>query len=323
VCEVTPQDLVGRPGVINQVCITFGIFLESCLALLQGSQGFAFYFCLIPNLFPLIAILGMKTWLKFESPVYLWVSHRKACAANVIRRLAGERVDISSGQPSEYPQSVIESTSSQGSTLLLKNPLVQRILVLTMALSVMQQFTGINYALVFSVNSATYAEEDLARVILSGCAVLFSLATVFFIDCTLYTDFSRLTLLKVGAVGMFACNVVILSIWDSYDKSYLTFVFLFFFETSIGPVMWLYISELASPISMGIATACNWLGVLLISLISLVNNDDFDRAMYGVYCLDCILVRTPQIVVFARYFLIETSSRDSRDIESRMLSPLK
>jgi hypothetical protein len=90
VAEITPHDYKGRPGAVNQTFITLGIFLESCMELLIDQQGFAFYLCLFPNLFTLAAVLGMWTYVKFESPVYLWVTNRKHEAMRVIKRLANE-----------------------------------------------------------------------------------------------------------------------------------------------------------------------------------------------------------------------------------------
>lgn len=91
---------------------------------------------------------------------------------------------------------------------------------------------------------------------------------------------------------MFICNALILGVWDSLQEvSYISIVYLFFFEISIGPVMWLYISELATPVNMGISTSINWLGVLLIALISKSTSPVLRRAMYGAYCFDCVLVR--------------------------------
>lgn len=67
---------------------------------------------------------------------------------------------------------------------LMTNPVVRKILFLTMALSIMQQFTGVNDVLVFSVKSFSHnLEVKYARVLLCGCASLFAFASVFFIDC--------------------------------------------------------------------------------------------------------------------------------------------
>lgn len=175
---------------------------------------------------------------------------------------------------------------------MMNNSVVRKILFLTMALSIMQQFTGINNVLVFSVKSfSQQLEVKYARVFLSGLASLFAFISIFFIDCKPHSGYKRLTLLKVGALGMLGCNLVILAIWNSYmEVWYLSIAFLFFFEASVGSVMWLYISELTSPVNMGISTACNWAGVLMISLISYYDDDTFRRVIWGLYCADCFMV---------------------------------
>jgi hypothetical protein len=70
---------------------------------------------------------------------------------------------------------------------------------------------------------------------------------------------------------------------------------------------------------MGISTACNWAGVLLISLISLSSNDVFRRVLWGVYCLDCVMVRLTQIFLLARFMLIETQSVSNDEITRRLM----
>jgi hypothetical protein len=150
---------------------------------------------------------------------------------------------------------------------------------------------------------------------------LFAFASIFFIDYKPHSGYKRLTLLKVGALGMLGCNLAILAIWDSYmEVWYLSIVFLLFFEASVGPVMWLYISELTYPVNMGISTACNWAGVLMISLISYYHDDTFRRVIWGLYCLDCFMVRLTQIFILAKFMLVETHSVSNDEI-ARTLMP--
>lgn len=293
------------------------------MALFEGTAGFSYYFVLFPCAFSLISVAGMWTCLRYESPVYLWLTNRKEAANRVMKQLANESVGsytVKRNQDlTENEQSVVSVDKQNTTTELLNNPFVRRILLFTMALSLMQQFTGINDVLIFSVESvSSEIPFKYAKILFSGCAFLFSFMTIFFIDRKPYPGVNRLTLLKVGAVGMFVCNVLILSVWHTVTEiSYLSIVFLLFFETSIGPVMWLYISELATPVNMGISTSANWFGVLLIAMISGSNNEDLRRCMYGVYCLDCILVRTRQVFVLAQWFLIETLSVTNQDLEKR------
>jgi hypothetical protein len=152
-----------------------------------------------------------------------------------------------------------------------------------MAVSFMQQLTGVNDISVFSSSFVSQVPSRLAQMMLNGLALVFTSMMILLIDREVYLGCRRLTLLKVGAVGMFVCNLLVVSLWDQYfDMSYVSIVFLLFFETSIGPVMWLYISELGTPRSMGVSTACNWLGLLIVSLVSLANNQLCRRVMYGV-----------------------------------------
>mmetsp|Transcript_15561 Transcript_15561/g.28243 ORF Transcript_15561/g.28243 Transcript_15561/m.28243 type:complete len:443 (-) Transcript_15561:186-1514(-) len=314
--EITPREYVGRPAVINQTFITLGLFAAACMSKL--SDDFYYFIILFPNFFSILGVVGMWTVFKYESPVYLWMTNRKDAAVKLIKKLANDSI-MSAAEISEKEPSVIESERLNSTTELIRNPLVRRILLLTMTLSFFQQFTGINDILVYSELELL---NDYTSIVLLGVGTVSAFITIYFID-----RLKRLTLLKIGAVGMFLADILILVIWNKQVESYLAIVFIIFFETSIGPVMWLYISELASPVSMGISTACNWAGVLAISLLSSISanishdtSENMRRGMYGVYCADCIFVLYSQIFVLAQFYLIETHDVALQDLERKFLS---
>jgi MFS family permease len=312
VSEVTPPHYVGKPGAINQTFITLGIFIQSVIALLADRPGFEYFLCLAPDLFTLTSSLAMWTCLNYESPVYLWTSNQKEAALRTIRRLANEPED--SFKAPDWSMSEIKDTTTVSETEK-KSQLIRKVLLRTMALSFMQQLTGINDILLLSPALINQLPSSLAQVMLKGCAVLFASLMILFIDCKVNLGCRRLTLLKVGAVGMFVCNLSVVSLWDQYfNMSYVSIAFLLFFEISIGPVMWLYISQLGTPRSMGVSTACNWLGLLIMSLVSLADNQVSRRVMYGVYCMSCI-----GIFVLAQFFLVETLKSDIHDIEHNLM----
>lgn len=268
------------------------------MILLEGTPGFSYLVTLLPNVFSLASVVGMWTCLRHESPIYLWVTGHKDEAVQLIRKLAGESL-LSESERSSIMKSdsILNSHSSigpNGTVELLKNSVFRRILLLTMTLSFLQQFTGINDILVYSgENIGTNLAGKFGETMLLGFACACSALMIIFIDRRDYVGFKRLTLLKVGAVGMFVCNALILGLWNDYPEVwYLNIPFVFFFEISLGPVMWLYISELAAPVSMGISTSCNWLGVLFINFGSVSDDPNLRRSMFGVYCLGCVFVRS-------------------------------
>ena len=84
--------------------------------------------------------------------------------------------------------------------------------------------------------------------------------------------YGRRILLIIGYIGMFASEVLtgILALTDvaMYAQIALIFVFIIFFELSVGPLMWLYAGEIMTDKGMGVASMVNWTVVIIVSAVS-------------------------------------------------------
>jgi MFS family permease len=86
-----------------------------------------------------------------------------------------------------------------------------------------------------------------------------TLISLFFVD-----KIGRRLLFLVGAAGMMGCNFLmgLLSLLNQavIAQIVLIGIFLVFFESSIGPVLWIYGSEISTAKGMSIILLTNWIG---------------------------------------------------------------
>jgi SP family sugar porter-like MFS transporter len=102
-------------------------------------------------------------------------------------------------------------------------------------------------------------------------------------------------MLLQGTAGMCVCNVLtgFFSYTDSNPWLIVTFilVFLCFFESSLGTVLWIYLSETMVDQAVGIAVALNWVvagivvGTLLFFVSPSVLNVYGTFFLYGALCV--------------------------------------
>ena len=114
----------------------------------------------------------------------------------------------------------------------------------------------------------------------------------------LLEHFGRVTLIKVSGFIMGA-TLIMLSLGDfclqNDEKSYLVmfiFIFVIMFEYSIGPIAWLYMSEIMVDKGVAIGTTINWFMVIIVTLITPIVLDNTNYHLisymfifYGVFCV--------------------------------------
>ena len=88
------------------------------------------------------------------------------------------------------------------------------------------------------------------------------------VDSNIYTEFGRKPVMIQGAIGMTLC-MILLGICTRYDLSpYLQLaiilVFIAFFESSLGPLLFIYMGEIMTDKGISIALGVSWIGGSLI-----------------------------------------------------------
>lgn len=128
----------------------------------------------------------------------------------------------------------------------------------------------------------------------------------------------RRTILIYGSAlsGAFQLGLAILSKIDNKDISFISVIFIFCyylaFNFSLGPIVWLYCSEILPEKGISIATMCNWIGATIIVLIL----PYFDALwvlfiFYAAICFAC--------VAFTIFFVNETKGKSKMEIANMYL----
>ncbi len=257
------------------------------------------------------------------SPRWLMIKNRKEDAGKVLTRLIGSEQEVQK-EIIEIRKSLSEN-KKQGYALLFAKGM-GFVLFLGIMLSVFQQITGINAILYYGAeifsNALGYGPEDALKqqLWLGTVNLIFTFVAIFTVD-----KWGRKPLLIMGTIGMFVgLSVLGLSIYlqqMGVISLIAILVFIGSFALSLGPVVWVLLSEIfpnnIRSIAMSIAVAAQWLfnGIVAYSFPvinkSNINTEDFNGSLsYFLFAAMCIAT-----ILFVWKFVPETKGKSLEQIE--------
>lgn len=281
--EIVPQEIKGKLGSLVQFFITFGIFFAFtlCVALPVyklnsddnklwiGIYGFP----VVPSIIQLIFYWFVY---KQDTPKWLFDSHRTNDLENVLKTIYIQDWEVylakieGSGQVKGETQ---ENANNPGYSALFNIKKYRKPLVLACLLSILQQLSGINTFIFYSTSiyQQITGTKNFANVFTAGLGLFNMLSTMF---CLLFIEkYGRKVMLMQGCLGMCACHLALFlfGILDLNAAASLPVMLLYvgFFESSVGPVLWIYCSETLTDRGVGIAVALNWVFTGIIGLFPL------------------------------------------------------
>ncbi|MGB6522243.1 MAG: sugar porter family MFS transporter, partial [Candidatus Cybelea sp.] len=309
ISEVAPAKTRGALVSLYQFAITIGILgaylVDYALAghaQWRGMLGVA----VVPSA---ILMAGM-IWMP-ESPRYLFKIAQGARARDELTRIYDN-----SAESSREEVSIVESLRVKGGGFRALFARGTRIaLVVGVSLAVLQQITGINTVIYYGprifemagVSSA--AGSILAQSAVGTVNCLMTLVAIFFVD-----RLGRKPLLYAGLAGMFvALSAMALAFARPHLSSSLgaialtsMMVYVGCFAFSLGPIVWLLISEIfplpVRGLGMSLSTLSNWVGNFLVSQFFLTMVEQLGiSATFWVYAGICVLT-----VIFVATMVPET-----------------
>ena len=313
IAEISPKQLRGRLGSLQQLAITLGIFVallsDTLFANAAGDAGAEFWLGLeawrwmfIAGAVPAV-VYGVIALRLPESPRFLVLKGRDDDVRTIFARLWPdddvERAirDMRSGI--ETDQQGAQKGALRGNRLGLK-PIVW----VGIILSVLQQFVGINVIFYYSTTlwkSVGFQEKDSLTI---SVITAVTNIVVTFVAIALVDRIGRRPILLTGSIGM-AVSLAVMAI--SFSQANVVDgapslpgawgpialvaanVFVISFGASWGPVVWVLLGEIfpnrIRARALGVAAAAQWIANFLIT-VSFPALSEFSLVFtYGMYAV--------------------------------------
>jgi MFS transporter, SP family, galactose:H+ symporter len=309
ISEVAPATVRGSLVSLYQFAITVGILAAYLIdyALAGGEQWrWMLGLAVIPSL---VLVGGMVVMP--ESPRFLFKIGDARRARDEL-----ERIYADSSESAREESSILASLSVKTAGLeAFAQPAVRTALLIGIGLAVLQQITGINTVIYYGpqifqmAGIASASASILAQSLVGTVNCLMTLVAIFFVD-----RIGRKPLLYAGLAGMF---VALATLAFAFAQSHLSgslgtialtsmMLYVGCFAFSLGPIVWLLISEIfplpVRGLGMSISTLANWVGNFLVSQFFLTMVDRLGRPVtFSIYAALCIVT-----IVFVRSLVPET-----------------
>ncbi len=311
IAECSPANLRGRLGSLQQLAIVLGIFVallsDYFIAVSAGSAEAPFLFGVAAwrwmfwTAVPPAVLYGMAALMIPESPRYLVAKNRESEAANVLTKIVGGNV---LAKIEEIRQTVLRERDPKLSDLLARGGGLLPIVWTGMALSMFQQFVGINVIFYYSSvlwRAVGFSEKDSLwiTVITGATNIVTTLVAIAFVD-----KFGRKPLLLLGSLGMTLTLGTMASTFgtapvDAAGNPALSGstgivalvaanLYVFCFGFSWGPVVWVLLGEMFNnkirSAALAVAATVQWIANFIISTTfpPLLKNVGLGGA-YGLY----------------------------------------
>lgn len=339
ICEVAPARYRGMLTTLQQIAIIFGLFMAfvsnyllaefagastSVLWLDFSAWRWMFWIELVPALLFLLMLFFIP-----ESPRFLVLKGRIEAAGTVLSRLYGNSAaerklaEIQQSLSSDHQPRLADLLSSQTGK-------VRKIIWVGIGLASFQQLVGINVVFYYGAvlwQAVGFSESDalLINVISGGLSIAACVITLLIID-----KVGRKPLLKWGSVGMaFTLSLMVLCFANAGQDASGNLLlgdwgtvalisanaYVFFFNLSWGPVMWVMLGEMFPNQIRGLGLAvsglaqwsCNFLITmtfpLLLTGIGLAGT-------YGLYSLGALFS-----ILFVVKMVHETKGTELEDMQ--------
>ena len=291
IAEIAPAEKRGNLVTFYQLAIVVGFFVVFLVTYFIGngmteseniSTGWRYMFW--SELIPAGLFLGLL-FLVPKSPRWLMMKGKEDEAKDILIRIHGE--ELANKEFVEIRESIKKEGKGEKASIFSKS--ILSIIIIGTILSVLQQFTGINAVLYYGADifeqALGFGKEDvlLQQILLATVNLIFTFIAMFTVD-----KLGRKPLLMIGGFGMLIGFLMMGFTLYFSDYSQLNsagmptisssegivsligiLIFIASFAMSMGPVVWVILSEIfpnrIRSVAMSIAVASQWLANYFVS----------------------------------------------------------
>ena len=335
IAEVTPSHIRGRFVSLNQMTIVIGILLAQIVNVMiaekvpagasdqfiaaswNGQMGWRWMFwaCGIPSI-----LFFIFTFFIPESPRWLLKVGRQNEAFPVLERIGG---NLYAQQETDNIKATLDDASEKVNFKALLNPVYFAVLLLGIVLAVFQQWCGINTVFNYAeeiFSAAGYGVSDtLFNIVITGSVnLIFTFVAMFTVD-----RWGRKKLMLFGALGL-ALNYLLLGSafffhLEGVAVLALVVTAIAIFAMSLGPIVWVILSEIfpnrIRGAAMALATFSLWVACFVLTYtFPLLNKSLGAAGTFWVYSGICLLG-----FIFIIIKLPETKGKSLEEIEKTLL----
>lgn len=325
IAEIAPAGKRGGLVSLNQLMIVIGIsasFFSNYFLLGVGDHNWRWM--LGVQMVPALLYFTLL-WFVPESPRWLLLKGRDHAALQVLAKVHGEQQARES--LSEIHQSLAAKTVSRGFRGLLDRR-VRLVMIIALGLAFFQQITGINAVFYYLPTIFAKAGGAVNDAFLQAVMVGLVNVGMTFVAIWLIDKLGRKPLLIAGIAGM-ALSLFCIS-WafsqDSYNAKLVLAAIVGFvasFAISLGPVMWVLLSEIFpnEQRAAAISVAGFWNSLVSASVTFIFPWLQSTLGPGGTFLAFGIFASAA--LLFVLLLVPETKGRTLEQLESELMSPLK
>jgi SP family xylose:H+ symportor-like MFS transporter len=349
IAEIAPADKRGTLVTFYQLAIVVGFFVVFLVTYFIGNNlseadniSFGWRQMFWSESIPALLFLALLFFVP-KSPRWLMTKGKEEEALNILTRIHGE--DSANKEIVEIRNS-IKSENNKENVSIFSKPLLA-IIVIGTVLSALQQFTGINAVLYYGADifeqALGFGQDDVLKqqILLATVNLVFTFIAMYAVD-----KFGRKPLLMIGGFGMLigflmmgftlyfsdysninAAGMPSITQTEGIVSLIGVLIFIGAFAMSMGPVVWVILSEIfpnkIRSIAMSIAVAAQWLANYFVSqTFPIIVDSDANKLQldggiwnnalpYFIFSIFIII-----IIVFVWKFIPETKGKTLEEMET-------
>ncbi|MBD0777198.1 sugar porter family MFS transporter [Maribacter sp. ANRC-HE7] len=349
IAEIAPAKNRGILVTFYQLAVVIGFFVVFLVTYFIGSElseseniAFGWRNMFWSEMIPAGIFLGLLFFVP-KSPRWLMIKGKEEEAENILTRIHGEEIAVK--EIKAIKDSIkAESTKAKASIF---NKTMLPIVIIGTVLSALQQFTGINAVLYYGADifeqALGFGQDDvlLQQILLASVNLIFTFVAMFTVD-----KLGRKPLLIIGGFGMLigfllmgftlyfsdyagvnSAGLPTISTNEGIISLIGVLIFIGSFAMSMGPIVWVLLSEMfpnkIRSTAMAVAVAVQWLANYFVSQTFpivvesesnglIMNGGTWNNALpYFLFSFFIII-----IIVFVYKYIPETKGKTLEEMEA-------